>query len=126
MTTDPEATIRPFSHLFPSMVAKTPDIDSGEQPPFNPPAHGKDAPLDSPPVINHGVDYVIVFRYPIKSSGDRLQLEQKVIDGFEALATKLTHAQLFFEVKQGQERGTLLVLVGCPQARLYAEYKAQR
>lgn len=107
------------------MVSKTPDIDSGEQSPFNP-THDNNSPLDSPPVINHGVDYVIVFRYPIKSSGDRLQLEQKVIDGFEALATKLTHAQLFFEVKQGQERGTLLVLVGCPQARLYEEYKAQR
>ncbi|SAM08297.1 hypothetical protein [Absidia glauca] len=81
----------------------------------------------SPQAINHGIDYVIVFRYPIpKSLVDRLQLEQQVIDGLQSLTTKLTRAQLFFDVRAGEQRGTLLLLVGCPQARLYKEFLVAR
>ncbi|KAI8334279.1 calcium-activated chloride channel-domain-containing protein [Chlamydoabsidia padenii] len=125
MSTEPESSIRPFSHLFPSMVSKTPDIDSIDRSPLEQ-TNNKSNHTEPDPVINQGVDYVIVFRYPTKTTDDRLQQEENVINGFESLATKLTRAQLFFLVKQGQERGTLLVLVGCPQARLYKEYKAQR
>lgn len=95
----------------------TPSLDDLVQQPPSPPPHD----------INHGIDYVIVFRYPIpKRSVDRLQLEQQVVDGLQSLTLKLARAQLFFEVRPSEKRGTLLILVGCPQARLYKESLAAR
>ncbi|CAO3589868.1 unnamed protein product [Absidia cylindrospora] len=107
------------------MVPRTPDIGAGDRASFGDTTKKQGLRLQTA-IINHGVDYVIVFRYPVKAPNNRLQLEQQVMYGLQSLTTKLARAQLFFEVKQGEERGTLLILVGCPQSRLYKEYKTER
>ncbi|KAI8099070.1 calcium-activated chloride channel-domain-containing protein [Halteromyces radiatus] len=115
---DSSTNVKSLSHLFPSMITRTPDIGNDKN---------FDDTLQEQLPPNHGIDYVIIFRYPTTTTtSDRHQLEQQVIHGLQSLTSKLTRAQLYFEIKQGQESGTLLVLVGCPQSRLYKEYKAER
>ncbi|KAI8066428.1 calcium-activated chloride channel-domain-containing protein [Gongronella butleri] len=106
-----------FAHLFPGMSSQTPETcDAGNL-----------TPISFPPPVNQGVDYVIVFSYAVgKGKDDAVKLQDTAIQALKQLTGKLTRAGLYFDVKQGQTKGTLLVLVGCPYARLAKQYQNER
>ncbi|CAO3642180.1 unnamed protein product [Cunninghamella echinulata] len=71
------------------------------------------------------VDYVIVFQYPIKVDNCKEE-EGKVINSLQNIIRKLSKANLLYEVINGENNGTILILVGCPFIRLYKEFKTER
>ncbi|KAG2180172.1 hypothetical protein INT43_003961 [Umbelopsis isabellina] len=67
-------------------------------------------------IPNSVVDYVIVFRYaknPPKNTSREAYASQ-VSQDFESLGSKLASSGLLYQVKQGAEDNTLLILVHCP------------
>ncbi|ORX58748.1 DUF590-domain-containing protein [Hesseltinella vesiculosa] len=105
-----------FSHLFPTMVPSTPDVGDPRM------------TFSFPEPVNQGIDYVIVIRYPITkpSVAKAQQLQDNVIQAMDQLMSKLQKAGLFYKVKQGQEKGTLLVLVGCSYGRLAKQFQHEK
>ncbi|KAI8146256.1 calcium-activated chloride channel-domain-containing protein [Fennellomyces sp. T-0311] len=80
------------------------------------------------PVPQHstaGVDYVIVFKFPVKGK-ERDRLESNAQNQLDILADKITRVGLKYQVQPGKANGTLLVLVACPPATLQAQLKRER
>jgi hypothetical protein len=68
-------------------------------------------------VPNTVVDYVIVFRYPTTPPSKtitREALSTEVSTEFQALSAKLCNSNLWYQVKEGADSNTLLILVYCP------------
>lgn len=82
-----------FSHLFPTSAKQ---YTSG--------------------ISNNVVDYVIVFRYPtVPPKGmSREDLSASISSEFQVLSSKLQMSNLLYQVREGADNGTLLVLVYCP------------
>ncbi|KAG0166865.1 hypothetical protein DFQ28_000410 [Apophysomyces sp. BC1034] len=108
-----------FAHLFPSMaVTKTPITET-------PPLAEKKGQVR---LTNAGVDYVIVFRFPVSppKTMTRSQLEMNVTEALTSTVNKVSRAGLLFQIRPGSQNGTLLVLVRCPSKRLRRECKTER
>ncbi|KAI8637071.1 calcium-activated chloride channel-domain-containing protein [Parasitella parasitica] len=138
-----------FQHLFPPAVENstgaTPAADTDETPTSNAPAP-QAAPIptkskstdslnsngSSIVSCNAGIDYVIVFRFPVqlskkdKALTSRAQLETKVASSLTSITNRLAKVNLRFQVRPGKENGTLLILVSSPVGPIKKEYRQER
>ncbi|CEP11819.1 hypothetical protein [Parasitella parasitica] len=138
-----------FQHLFPPTVedsiGATPAVSTDETPTSNAPAP-QAAPIptksmstdslnsNSSSIIacNAGIDYVIVFRFPIqlpkkdKTLTSKAQLEAKVASSLTSITDRLAKVNLRFQVRPGKENGTLLILVSSPVGPIKKEYRQER
>jgi len=67
-------------------------------------------------ISNTVVDYVIVFRYPtVPPKGmSREAISTSIVTEFQVLSAKLANSNLLYQVREGTDPETLLVLVYCP------------
>lgn len=67
-------------------------------------------------ISNNVVDYVILFRYPTTppKGMTRASLAASVSNEFQVLSAKLSNSNLMYQVREGNDPDTILVLVYCP------------
>ncbi|KAI8376171.1 calcium-activated chloride channel-domain-containing protein [Radiomyces spectabilis] len=128
--------IKTFSHKFPTAaVVSTPNVENLDKL-HNTPLYNDDASSSVKPdrakttttAKNAGIDYVIVFHFPTKPAEgqSREQLETKVTQALQSLTSKLTKVNLRFQVRPGQIKGQLLILVSCPVDSLEEACRRER
>ncbi|KAI8375588.1 calcium-activated chloride channel-domain-containing protein [Choanephora cucurbitarum] len=113
-----------FAHLFPPSAEIAP--------PIKPSQSDQTSTTSSITSCNGAIDYVIVFRFPTKVSSQsktirtKTELQQHVNFSLNNLLSRLTKANLRFQVISGKEEGVLLILISSPIGPIKQQYRRER